>query len=125
VVAQVLFVMHGRIRCPTLAVKVEDVRRSLLGFAFSGFDEAEVANACPRCISLLPVHEGPLLDRRLSLDRQGNVQRGKQESHVVRSSIPHHLAISITLQNASKPSSTSNAFLRVPPGHRRAVTALA
>jgi len=81
-VAEFLFVMRGGIHCPTLAVKVENVRRFPAGFAFSDFDEAEVTNACLRFISLLPVHEGPLQVHRLSLDRQDYVQRGEQESHV-------------------------------------------
>jgi hypothetical protein len=81
-VAEFLFVMYGGIRRPALAVKVEDIRRSPLGFAFSDFDEAEVGNACLRCISLLPVQEGPTQVRSLNLNRQHNVQRGEQESHV-------------------------------------------
>jgi hypothetical protein len=90
--AEFLFMMHGRSRCPTLAVKVEDVRRSPFGFAFSSFDEAEVANACLRCISLLPVHKRQSQVQRLGLDGQGNVQRGEQESRAQRNSISHHLS---------------------------------
>jgi hypothetical protein len=82
VVAAFPFAMHGGIRCPTLAVKVEDVRRSPFGFASSGLNEAEVANACLGCVGLVPVHQGQSQVYRLGLDRQRNLQRDEQEGHV-------------------------------------------